>query len=136
MEVVITEETARALRTAMERAGVAWTPSPGDRFFVPDRGFEEPFIVSEMVIEVRDLPSGRLIRFNGTTEWALDSVAADEVLWVPWEHQLRHLLGERFARLERVPGEVEGYAVVLADGGRHVDVEPERAYALAVLASL
>jgi hypothetical protein len=35
-----------------------------------------------------------------------------------------------------VPGEVEGYAVVLTDGSRHVDVEPERAYALAVLAVL
>ena len=89
-----------------------------------------------MVIEVRDLPSGRLIRFNGTTEWALDSVAADEVLWIPWEHQLRALLGDRFAAMERVPGEVEGYAVVLTDGSRHVDVDPERAYAHAVLAVL
>jgi hypothetical protein len=133
---VITEEAARTLRAALERAGVAWTPAAGDRFLVPDRDFDEPFIVSEMVIEVRDLPSGRLIRFNGTTEWALDSLAADEVLWVPWEHQLRALLGERFDRLERVPGEVEGYAVVLTDGSRHVDVDAERAYLLAVLAAL
>jgi hypothetical protein len=133
---VITVDTARTLRAAMERAGVAWTPGAGDRFLVPDRDFDEPFIVSEMVIDVRDLPSGRLIRFNGTTEWALDSVAADEVLWVPWEHQLRGLLGDRFAGLDRVPGEVEGYAVVLTDGSRHVDVDPERAYAHAVLAVL
>ena len=103
---------------------------------MPDRGFEAPFIVSEMVIEVRDLPSGRLIRFNGTTEWALDSFSAEDVLWVPWEHQLRDLLRERFAALERVPGEIEGYAVVLTDGSRHVDVEPERAYVQALLAVL
>jgi hypothetical protein len=133
---VITEDAARALRTAMERAGLAWTPSAGDRFVVPDRGFDDPFVVSEMVVEVRDLPTGRLIRFNGTTEWALDSVSADEVLWLPWEHQLRALLGERFAALEVVPGEVEGYAVVLTDGTRHVDVEADRAYALALLAVL
>ena len=137
---MITLETARALRAAMERAQLPWTPSPGDRFVVPDRDFDEPFIVSEMVIEVRDLPSGRLIRFNGTTEWALDSVSADEVLWVPWEHQLRALLGDRFAAMERVAnefaGEIEAYAVVLADGSRHVDVDPERAYAHAVLAVL
>ena len=133
---MITLETARALREAMEEAGVPWSPSAGDRFLVPDRGFDDPFIVSEMVIEVRDLPSGRLIRFNGTTEWALDSVAAEEVLWLPWEHQLRALLGDRFAAMERVPGEVEGYAVVLTDGSRHVDVDPERAYAHAVLAVL
>ncbi len=133
---MITVETARALGDAMQRAGVAWTPTAGDRFFIPDREFTEPFIVSEMVIEVRDLPSGRLIRFNGTTEWALDSVSAEEALWVPWEHQLRALLGERFVALERVPGEVEGYAVVLADGSRHVDVDPDRAYAQALLAVL
>ena len=138
---MISVETARTLREAMERAEVAWTPTPGDRFLVPDRDFDEPFIVSEMVIEVRDLPSGRLIRFNGTTEWALDSVPADEVLWVPWEHQLRGLLGARFASMERLPmdaglGAVEGYAVVLTDGSRHVDVDPEKAYAQAVLAIL
>jgi len=127
---------ARALRDAMETAGLAWTPTPGDRFFMPERGFDAPFIVSEMVVEVHDLPSGRLIRFNGTTEWALDSISAEDVLWVPWEHQLRDLLGERFAALERVPGEVEGYAAVLTDGSRHVDVEPERAYAQALLAVL
>ena len=133
---MITVDTARVLRDAMENAEIPWTPAAGDRFVVPDRDFDEPFIVSEMVIEVRDLPSGRLIRFNGTTEWALDSVAADDVLWVPWEHQLRALLGERFAALERLPGEVDGYAVVLTDGSRHVDVDPERAYAHAVLAGL
>ena len=38
--------------------------------------------------------------------------------------------------MERLPGEPEGYAVVLADGSRHVDIDPERAYAQAVLASL
>jgi hypothetical protein len=135
-ERVITVETARALAEAMERAGIAWTPGDGDRFFVPDRGFESPFVVSEMVVEVRDLPSGRLIRFNGTTEWALDSLPADEALWVPWEHQLRELLGERFVALERLPGEPEGYAVVLTDGTRHLDIDPERAYAQAVLATL
>jgi hypothetical protein len=133
---VITVETARTLREAMERAGLEWAPESGDRFFVPDRDFEEPFIVSEMVIEVHDLPSGRLIHFNGTTEWALDSLAADEVLWVPWEHQLRRMLGERFVAMERLPGELEGYAVVLADGSRHVDIDPERAYTHAVLSVL
>ena len=75
-----------------------------------------------MTVDVAETPAGPLIRFNGTTEWALDSVAADEVLWIPWEHQLRALLGDRFAGMERVPGAVEGYAVVLTDGSRHVDV--------------
>ena len=95
---MISVETAQALREAMERAEVPWTPGAGDRFLVPDRGFEDPFIVSEMVIEVRDLPTGRLIRFNGTTEWALDSLPADEVLGIPVEHQLRALLGSTGSR--------------------------------------
>ena len=43
--------------------------------------------------------------------------------------------------MEQVPAlveqsEVEGHAVVLADGSRHVNVDPERAYAHAVLAVL
>ena len=29
------------------------------------------------------LASGSVIRFNGTTEWALDSIPAAEVLWLP-----------------------------------------------------
>ena len=42
---MITLETARNLREAMEGAGVPWSPSAGDRFLVPDRGFDDPFIV-------------------------------------------------------------------------------------------
>jgi len=127
----------RALAEALRKAGLTWSPANGDRFVVPDRDLDDQvFVVSDMVIEARETPSGPLLAFNGTTEWALDSVAAEEVLWLPWEHQLRALLGDRFAAMERVPGEVEGYAVVLTDGSRHVDVDPERAYAHAVLAVL
>ena len=128
----------RALAETLRRAGLAWSPANGDRFVVPDRDLDDTvFVISDMVIENLRLPRGQqVLAFNGTTEWALDSVAADEVLWLPWEHQLRALLGDRFAAMERVPGEVEGYAVVLTDGSRHVDVDPERAYAHAVLAVL
>ena len=55
---------------------------------------DDVFVLADMTIEVEDLPSGLLVKFNGTTEWALDSVPADDVLWIPWEHQLRALLGE------------------------------------------
>jgi hypothetical protein len=73
-------------------------------------------------------------------EWALDSIEQQEVIWLPREEQLRDALGERFLRLESVTG---GYAVVLrpgphADGPeeRHVDIDPERAYARALLTVL
>lgn len=128
---MITVELARRLRDA----GLAWTPTAGDRFVIADRGMDaEVFVVSELTIEVQDVPSGRLFKFNGTTEWALDSVEQDDVVWLPYEGQLRDALGARFRRLEPVG---EGWAVEIDDEvGRHVDVDAERAYARAVLAML
>src|SRR4051812_5241626 len=127
----------------LARRGLRWKPTSGDRFHVPDRDLDdEVFVVSGMSIEVSDLPSGTEMRFNGTVEWALDSIAQREVVWLPREDQLREALGERFLRLESVTG---GYAVVLSadpsrSGGtaeqRHVDIDPERAYARAPLSLL
>ena len=128
---MITIELALRLRAA----GVVWTPAAGDRFAVPDRDMDdEIFVVSDMTVQVYDFPTGKVIGFNGTTEWALDSLAQREVVWLPRENQLRELIGEQFRRLEAVPG---GFAVVTADRDgerRHVDIDAERAYARAVLA--
>jgi hypothetical protein len=133
---VITREMALELA----RRGLPWKPASGDRFHVPERDLDdEVFVVSGMSIEVSDLPSGAEMRFNGTVEWALDSIAQREVVWLPREDQMRDALGERFLRLESVTG---GYAVVLADasapGGesRHVDIDAERAYGRALLSVL
>jgi hypothetical protein len=126
-------ELARELRAT----GLPWNPLPGDRFVVPDRGMdEEVFVVSNMVIEVHDAPTGQVIGFNGTTEWALDSLEQRQVVWMPRESQLRELLGDRFRRLESVTG---GFAVVLELEGherREVDADAESAYARALLAVL
>jgi hypothetical protein len=128
---VLTLELARALRDA----GIAWHPTPGDAFVVPDRDLDEQvFVLSDMVIQNVEVPDGPpILAFNGTTEWALDSLEAHEAIWIPREDQLRVLLGSSFVSLERVPGPPEGYAVTTATG-RHVDVSPEAAYARAVLA--
>ena len=124
----------------LARRGLPWTPASGDRFHVPDRDLDdEVFVVSGMSIEVSDLPSGAEMRFNGTVEWALDSIAQSEVIWLPREEQMRNELGSRFARLERLEGETAGYAVVLRGDGheeRHVDIDAERAYARALLSVL
>lgn len=127
----------RELAEALAARGLEWVPASGDRFLVPDRDLEEEiFVVSGMSVEVSDLPYGPEMRFNGTVEWALDSIAKNEVVWLPREEQLREALGTRFVRLESVTG---GYAVVLAHGaaeGRHVDIDAERAYARALLSVL
>jgi hypothetical protein len=129
---VLSLELAVALRTA----GVRWEPRPGDTFMIPDHDLDEQvFVLSDMVIETVNPPDGPpILAFNGTTEWALDSLEAHKAVWLPREDQLRALLGASFEALERVPGPPEGYAVTAA-GQRHVDVTPEAAYARALLAS-
>ena len=128
---------ARRLRAAMDAAGRAWQPRSGDRFVVPDRDLDDQvFVVSEMTIDIEQAIGGAIMKFNGTTEWALDSIAASDVLWLPREDQLRDLLGERFARLEALAAPAGGFAVTLSDGTRHVHVDAERAYLLAALAVL
>ena len=135
--MVITRGLAEALRTA----GLAWTPANGDRFLVPDRDLDDQvFVVSDMVIESLRLPRGQqVLAFNGTTEWALDSLEASEAVWLPREDQLRDALGEAFMSLELIPGATSGFAVRLLVGDteqRFVDVDVEAAYARAVLAML
>jgi hypothetical protein len=86
----------------LKAAGLAWKPQLGDRFTIPDRDLDdEVFVLSNMTIQVHDRPEGRIIGFNGTTEWALDDVDLDEALWLPREDQLRELLGGTFRSLHQ-----------------------------------
>jgi hypothetical protein len=130
---VITVALARELHVA----GLRWEPAAGDRFVVADRGMDDQvFVLSEMTVEVRSFPTGPVIAFNGTTEWALDSLDQDDALWLPAEHQLRDWLGASFRRLERT---ADGFAVVVAEGAaevRSTGADPVTAYARAVLAGL
>jgi len=90
-------ELARRLRDA----GLEWHPREGDRFHIPNRDFgDQVWSISEMVIEPRrNILGERELAFNGTVEWALDSIVKREVVWVPTEGQLRELLGGRFIAL-------------------------------------
>ncbi len=133
---MITRELAEALLAR----GLRWQPRSGDRFLVPDRDLDdEVFVVSGMAVEVADLPHGHAeMRFNGTVEWALDSIEQSEVVWLPREEQLRAALGDRFVALQSVTG---GFAVVVTapdrtSPRRHVDFDVERAYARALLSVL
>ena len=119
------------LALALRDAGLSWHPASGDRFQLDEPEFEaDVFTVSEMTIEPRKYPTGVILAFNGTTEWALDSVALDDALWLPREDQLRAQLGDAFNTLTAVPG---GFVVTLTDGTRHLDIDAERAYARAML---
>jgi hypothetical protein len=131
----------RALAETLREAGLTWAPANGDRFVVPDRDLDDQvFVISDMVIESLRLPRGtQVLAFNGTTEWALDSLEASEAIWLPREDQLREALGEAFISLELIPGATSGYGVRLLVGDseqRFVDVDVEAAYARAVLALL
>ncbi|HUG49614.1 MAG TPA: hypothetical protein VLZ78_01320, partial [Terrimesophilobacter sp.] len=98
---MISAENARALRDA----GVTWVPSPGDAFRLEGPEFDgDTFTVSDMTIEPHEFDTGTILGFNGTTEWALDSVALEDALWLPREDQLRELLGAAFRSLKRVDG--------------------------------
>jgi hypothetical protein len=133
-----------ALAQELRAAGLVWTPASGDAFQIAlggasDEDFEgDVFTVSDMTIEAHRFSTGTVLGFNGTTEWALDSVALDDALWLPREDQLRELLGGTFHSLERTTAE-EGvrYTVRAAIGGREAEFtrdDPTEAYGVAVLA--
>ncbi|MBY5160980.1 pilus assembly protein CpaE [Salsipaludibacter albus] len=131
---MISLHLARWLRDA----GLAWEPAPGDEFLVPDHGMDDRvFVIAEMVVQVRHLPTGTIIALNGTTEWALDSLMLSETLWMPREDQLREVLGDAFLSLER---RAEDWAVRvrLSDGTTTgvVASTPVDAWAKAVLVHL
>src|ERR671910_2469916 len=127
---VLSIELARALRDA----GLQWTPARGDSFVMPDKGMDsDVFVLADMTIDVHQFPGGPAIGFNGTTEWALDSIEQSEALWVPAEHQLRELLGDAFAGLAPTG---DGYRVTLrVDGATNGFDGPDaaEAYARALL---
>ncbi|HEY5231444.1 MAG TPA: pilus assembly protein CpaE [Galbitalea sp.] len=130
---MITTPLARALRDS----GLAWHPTVGDAFCI-DRieADADVFYLSDLTVEAHEFSTGTVLGFNGTTEWALDSVAIEDALWLPSEAQLRILLGASFRGLEvdasgyRVIAEIDGVTANFA-----ADLA-EDAYARALLAVL
>lgn len=128
---MITVELARAVLAA----GVLWEPRAGDRFVVDAELLtEEVFWISDLTVEVQTYRDQSLLGFNGTTEWALDSVTLDQALWLPREDQLRELLGNRLEAVRRTEG---GWEVTYAVRPGYVqsvtDPDLECAYARALL---
>lgn len=127
---MISTEVALSLRAA----GLIWHPRSGDRFQLDEPEFEaDIFTVSEMTIEPRSYPTGTILAFNGTTEWALDSVALEDALWLPREDQLRELLRSAFRSLRRLEDSYEVAITVREEDFVFEHPEPADAYAFAVL---
>ena len=127
---MISKGLARRLRDA----GLRWQPRNGDLFLIPDRNLDDQvFAISDMTVDVKPVPGGRLIAFNGTVEWALDSIMQWEVVWLPSEAQLRDALGGAFVSLSRRGGR---YSCEMELDGRRLSFEhqePAECYGLAVL---
>jgi hypothetical protein len=128
-----------ALAAELRAAGLAWTPVSGDAFQIAGPDFEgDVFTVSDMTIEAHTYATGTVLGFNGTTEWALDSVALDDALWLPREDQLRDLLRGTFVGLARDVSAADraSYAVTTRVDGveaRFLSDDPAEAYGLALL---
>lgn len=129
---------SRDLAIELRDAGLVWHPGEGDRFQfdLPDEVELEAeadiFMISTMTIEARQMPSGTILAFNGTTEWALDSVTLADAVWLPREDQLRELLRGTFRRLLRLDDtfRVEIEIAGRLQGFEHPD--PAEAYGLAL----
>ena len=128
---MISTVLARSLRDI----GLEWRPASGDAFRIDRDEFESDiFTVSEMTVEAHEFDTGTILGFNGTTEWALDSVAIEDSLWLPREDQLRVLLGPAFRALVRADGDA-GYRVDVVFQGTpqsFTATEPADAYAAAL----
>ncbi|WP_167133239.1 pilus assembly protein CpaE [Paramicrobacterium chengjingii] len=129
------------LAQRLREAGLTWTPVSGDAFQVAGPEFEgDVFTVSDMTIEAHTYSTGTVLGFNGTTEWALDSVALNDAVWLPREDQLRDMLGSAFVMLERVDAAagIEYDVTVTVDGDSVIFVseDPAESYGMALIALL
>ncbi len=124
------------LARALADSGLVWRPVSGDQFIVDRPEVDgDVFTVSEMTVEPHEYATGTILGFNGTTEWALDSVDVSDALWLPREDQLRLLLSHHFQSLRR---EEEFEYVVVVDRGEgdeeYFGITAEDAYGRALLA--
>ena len=123
---MISTDLARSLAAQ----GMRWNPASGDSFCLDGDDFDgEVFILSDMTIEAHEFDTGTILGFNGTTEWALDSVSLDVALWMPREDQLRDMLGGTFVSLSRA----DGVYTVETLAGSYAAGDAAQAYGLALL---
>lgn len=81
------------LATDLKNAGLPWLPDLNDFFAIPDSDLDgRIFVMSDMLTAPVTLQGWPAITFHGTSEWAMDYIFMDEVVWLPTEEQLRQEL--------------------------------------------
>lgn len=127
------------LAQQLRQAGLAWHPAERDMFAVPNSPLDQQvFVVSQLTALVQMYNGNPVVTFHGSSEWALDYVLVNEVVWLPSEGQLREDIGRRIGshaplRLDRT---TEGYRCTLGVGDRVLEFDSYNAadtYALALL---
>jgi hypothetical protein len=126
-----------ALARALRDSGLVWHPTVGDAFCI-DRieADSDVFYLSDLTVEAHEFSTGTVLGFNGTTEWALDSVAIEDTLWLPSETQLRSLLGPAFVALSATQSGLTVIAEIGTATSEFAGESAEEAYARALLALL
>ena len=123
------------LSRSLSQGGVLWEPAPGDRFTIDQPNVVgEVFWISHLTIDVHTFKGQPLLGFNGTTEWALDSVSIADALWLPREDQLRELLRATFRTLRRTADAFEVEIEFRGERSVFEHPEPAEAYGRALLA--
>jgi len=82
-----------AFATQLKEAGLKWLPDINDFFAIPDSDMDDRiFVMSDMMTSPTTLKGWPAITFHGTSEWAMDYIFIEEVVWMPTEEQLRQEL--------------------------------------------
>lgn len=99
------------LALRLKAAGLVWRFAEGDSFAVFDQEQNtQIFVLTQLAAHVQLINGYPVIAFHGSTEWAMDHVLTDEVVWVLSETQAREelerrleALGDPGLRLQRMP---------------------------------
>lgn len=84
------------LAQQLKTADLPWHPQTHDFFAIPDRDMDgRAFVLSDMMAYLALLRGQPIVAFAGATEWALDHILVNEVVWLPTETQLRQEIADR-----------------------------------------
>jgi len=104
------------LALELKNAGLKWIPDLNDFFAIPDSDLDDRiFVMADMMTAPTTLKGFPAITFHGTSEWALDYILMQEVVWPPTEEQLRQ---ELVILLDQLNGKTE-LTLKLEENGRY-----------------